>query len=402
MMAFNKSEKPMMRIPLLACLLAVSLLPADAATPPDLSITIDPEAHGYVVRNGGSPGGTEVRICSGDPVQATWECENVVMQPDAEIRRELSFVRGAHVVSVSSGESDSNPSNNSVTWLATDISLAMTLTPPVVRAGDAATLVLERIAPGALSSSRPPVASVAPLNGPVGQRFVSVPVNAVAPGFSRLTFEMDLERSALPIRVIAADDPLRAVPMVWLESDVAWRYGEETTIMAEVSGFTADGRMPSGTVTFLANGVPFGEAPVEHNRAYLSVTSLPPGLYDIAATYGGDTHFFDTESVSILEVGVDAYASFAARRNGSEVEITVDGAPGPPPTGTVLVARVGSSEWLTGTLTPVSNSTSAVSFTVPQSVTVVQVYYSGDSFYQPYSAETGISAGSPRRRGVRH
>lgn len=62
--------------------------------------------------------------------------------------------------------------------------------------------------------------------------------------------------------------------------------GSPVTLMAQVTG----GTNPSGTVTFLSNGVVVGASPLgAAGSATLTLSNPPPGSYDLEAIYNGDT-----------------------------------------------------------------------------------------------------------------
>jgi hypothetical protein len=72
--------------------------------------------------------------------------------------------------------------------------------------------------------------------------------------------------------------------------------GQSITFTATVTAAQAGGPAMTGTVSFLANSVPIGNAPVSNGQAHLAATSLPSGNVQILATYSGDTNYASAAS----------------------------------------------------------------------------------------------------------
>jgi hypothetical protein len=77
--------------------------------------------------------------------------------------------------------------------------------------------------------------------------------------------------------------------------------GTPVTISVTVKAVAPGAGNPTGTVTVLVDGVPFGTAPLDStidSLALLTTTALTPGTHQVTATYGGDANY--TASVSAV------------------------------------------------------------------------------------------------------
>jgi hypothetical protein len=78
--------------------------------------------------------------------------------------------------------------------------------------------------------------------------------------------------------------------------------GSDVTFTATVTPATTGATTPTGTVSFLDNGVVIGSAALQSNgAAVFSTTSLPTGTNAITASYSGDLLFFSSASTSLTE-----------------------------------------------------------------------------------------------------
>lgn len=73
--------------------------------------------------------------------------------------------------------------------------------------------------------------------------------------------------------------------------------GAQVTLTANVVSATTG--TPTGTVTFRSGSTTIGSATLSQGKATLETNTLPPGINDITAEYGGDTNF--TSSTSAME-----------------------------------------------------------------------------------------------------
>ncbi len=85
---------------------------------------------------------------------------------------------------------------------------------------------------------------------------------------------------------------LRPTTLLLSSSNQNVSAGTAITFTADVSAPAGDGLTPTGTVTFLNNGVAFGSATVNPDEtALLTTSALPSGRLMITATYSGDTAY---------------------------------------------------------------------------------------------------------------
>ena len=79
-------------------------------------------------------------------------------------------------------------------------------------------------------------------------------------------------------------------------------YGQQVALTATLSStppFPVDSLTPTGTVTFLSNGVQFGTGTVTSGVATLNTTSLPAGTNSLTASYAGDANFVASTSPAV-------------------------------------------------------------------------------------------------------
>lgn len=80
--------------------------------------------------------------------------------------------------------------------------------------------------------------------------------------------------------------------------------GQSVTLTATVAAMAPGAGPPTGTVTFLADGVALGSAPLGQgspDAAVLTTSGLPVGGHQLTASYGGDAGFLGSTSNSLTE-----------------------------------------------------------------------------------------------------
>lgn len=83
------------------------------------------------------------------------------------------------------------------------------------------------------------------------------------------------------------------------------RFGDSLDLTAHVASFSPTGPTPTGSVTFFADGASIGSAAIQSDgTATLTTTSLPVGIHDIAASYGGDATYAPTDPTPPLKQAV--------------------------------------------------------------------------------------------------
>jgi hypothetical protein len=90
--------------------------------------------------------------------------------------------------------------------------------------------------------------------------------------------------------------------------------GQEVLLRATVAA--ADGVTPTGTVSFYRTGGAFlGSAPLSSGTASLTVSSLPPGVHNLDAVYGGDATHTGSTSAAVTQT-VNKHASTTVLTSG--------------------------------------------------------------------------------------
>jgi hypothetical protein len=109
--------------------------------------------------------------------------------------------------------------------------------------------------------------------------------------------------------------------------------GTGNTVTATVSAGNTSNAMPTGSVDFYANGIWFGNAPVDASgNAAIALPNLPAGSYNITAAYSGDTNFFaNIISVSAtINPGNAATDASAPTETPVALSVAIDPASGMP------------------------------------------------------------------------
>ncbi len=160
------------------------------------------------------------------------------------------------------------------------------------------------------------------------------------------------------------------------------------TFSVQVSG---NGGIPTGTVTFSADGVAIGMALLSATgAASISDANLTVGSHSITVAYGGDTN--DAPSTGTLTQVVNtistatALGSSTAGGNTPEVILvaTVVGASGPTPTGTVTF-QMGNV--VLGSAPLNSNGVAILAPNLPAGMDNIVAIYSGDSLHAPSQSQ---------------
>jgi Bacterial Ig-like domain (group 3) len=119
-------------------------------------------------------------------------------------------------------------------------------------------------------------------------------------------------------------------------------FGQSGTFTAVIAGSTG-GPAPTGMVTFLANSLPLGTAPVTAGQASLTTYELTSGSFAITAAYSGDsTYGPSTSAVAAITVAkapsttsLSSSANPAAQGQAVTYTAVVSDNAIPPPQGTV-------------------------------------------------------------------
>jgi hypothetical protein len=175
-------------------------------------------------------------------------------------------------------------------------------------------------------------------------------------------------------------------------------YGATVTFTAKVA---SNGGIPSGTVTFNANGTPFGVTAMldATGTATMAYSGLAPGSYTITAVYSGDANDQGSTGTSAAQLVVAKLATTtdltSSTTTGSNSQLVLVAAvltaSGSVPTGTVTF-NDGSTGLETVALDPSGVATLTPSLTNGNH-SIVAVY-SGDGTHSPSTSQTISVAGT--------
>ena len=145
---------------------------------------------------------------------------------------------------------------------------------------------------------------------------------------------------------------------------------------------TSTSGTPTGSITFTANGVTLGTAPVDTNgHASLSVMAPAPGTYSVSATYSGDQTYQSSASAPVAETVIAAASTTTLSTapnpayQGQPVTLsaTITGVPGQTPTGLVTFYD-GSSALASSTLSSAGMAVLTISTLAPGTHALTATY----------------------------
>jgi subtilase family serine protease len=180
-------------------------------------------------------------------------------------------------------------------------------------------------------------------------------------------------------------------------------YGQSVIFTAEV--FASDDGTPTGTVTFLANGVVLGQGTLNHGTAAFASASLAPGGYSITAVYSGDSSYQGGSSyplfqlVSATDTTVDLSSSANPAVVGQGITFSAAVAPVAPgrgvPTGLVYFLLGGSTVGVAALV----NGTASYSAAPGAGTVGVVAIYTGDGHFRASSSSTLTQVVNPAPGG---
>ena len=163
---------------------------------------------------------------------------------------------------------------------------------------------------------------------------------------------------------------------------------------------TGNGGIPTGAVTFSADGASIGTANLDATgAATLSNSNLAPGTHSLTASYGGDAN--DSPSVSaafslVVNLIPTAVALGATSAPGSSSQValvaTVIGSSGPTPTGTV---SFNNGTTVIGTATLNSSGVATLNPNLATGTDSIVAAYGGDSLHAPSKSLPATVDGTP-------
>jgi sugar lactone lactonase YvrE len=168
-------------------------------------------------------------------------------------------------------------------------------------------------------------------------------------------------------------------------------------ITAKVTG---NGGIPTGAVSFSADGASIGTANLDATgAATLSNSNLAPGTHSITASYAGDAN--DSPSVSpafslVVNLIPTAIALGATSSPGANSQValvaTVIGSSGPTPTGTVTF---NSGTTVIGTATLNSSGVATLNPNLATGTYTIVAAYGGDTLHAPSTSLPATVDGTP-------
>ncbi len=178
-------------------------------------------------------------------------------------------------------------------------------------------------------------------------------------------------------------------------------YGTSVTATAVVAPTIASSTLPTGTVTFLVNGVSYTVVTLASGTASATITGLPAGSNTIDASYSGNTNYAAssgaTQTIAVTLAATtttftSSTSSAAPIAPGTSVTLAatvISSVTGAKPTGIVNFVSNGT----TLASAPVNSSTGVATITtttLPAGVYAISAFYSGDSGFAT-STSTAIS-----------
>jgi large repetitive protein len=173
------------------------------------------------------------------------------------------------------------------------------------------------------------------------------------------------------------------------------------TFTAKVMG---NGGIPTGSVTFFADGVSIATANLDATgTATISSSSLPAGTHSITASYSGDASDLPSTSppIGILVTTIPtATALGTTSTSGANSQVvlvaTVIGAFGPVPTGTVTFSSVsGAVSTVIGMATLDSSGVATLNPNLASGAFSIVAAYGGDALHAPSTSLTVSVLGAP-------
>jgi len=380
----------------------------------DLLLSFVPTAYLPLLRvtNAGPSAASNVQLCwallpGGDSVRCS---ERRELAPGASFTTQFNATGfGDTIIArVSQWEPDTNPSNNTKTWLtAGESSSSMHVEPATPRVGQTGTIfIVQYSVPTAttvtLTSSDPTVISVpATVVIAAGETTATTTFTALRAGSATITAKTHFRTPAATVRVYSPGETLRAIPIVTLTGTDSWRFGVANVLTARVNGIATTDARPSGTIAFYEGTRLLGNVPLVNGVAEQVVTTPTPGLGAYTAVYSGDANFGERRSNVMQRTVAPAQPSIraAAGDDAGTAMVIVTGTAGQPPSGTLTVVEQGVSRQ--ATLVPQSfESSSAVVLGLSPEVRMITVTYAGDAYYAARTVTVPVEYG--RQRAVRH
>jgi hypothetical protein len=125
----------------------------------------------------------------------------------------------------------------------------------------------------------------------------SLVTNALTLGNNSITYKYSGDNNyTSAVSAAAQMDAQLGTSLAIASSAQTIQQGQSITFTATVTTAQAGGPSMTGTVSFSANSVAIGNAPVSNGQAHLATSSLPSGNVQILATYSGDSNYASAAS----------------------------------------------------------------------------------------------------------
>jgi hypothetical protein len=146
------------------------------------------------------------------------------------------------------------------------------------------------------------------------QTTASLITSAYTLGNNSITYKYSGDTNYTPaVSAVAQVDAQIGTGLAIASSAPTIQQGQSITFTATVTPAQSSGPAMTGTVSFSANSVSIGNAPLSNGQAHVATTALPSGNVQIVANYSGDTNY-SAASFSInqqVTPGPDFSISFA-------------------------------------------------------------------------------------------
>ena len=383
----------------------------------DTGVSLDRTTTGsprLTVRNAGPSPATNIILCAAvPPFLNSVNCGDPSELASGESRdTPLQETDGLLLAKVTQWQTDSQPANNTVSWLRGGINALAPLyvSPATPRAGQGVTLQVPGAASAvvSLTSSDLSVLAVpASVTIPTSGGAAVVTLTALKAGTAIISRQSPNGPGKVTVRVLSTSETARMVAFVsGGPSEIVLPFASNMELKASVGGITLDGILPTGSVTFLQDGQTLATAQLVNQKATINLLTPPVGSHSYSVVYSGDATFFDAQSAEqtafVNKRSPSVSATFAP--GGSSVQIAVRGVSGYAPSGTVSVTENGDNgsipRSVAGPLVANGDASSVIATGFSAAARTVTISYSGDSNYNALSSTVTIVG--PHTRSVRH
>ncbi|HEY2714717.1 MAG TPA: Ig-like domain repeat protein [Solirubrobacterales bacterium] len=295
---------------------AIGQLVERAATRVSLGSALNPAPFGFtgtlkatvsvLAPGAGTPAGT-VTFEEGETVLAT-----VQLAGSSASLSLKTLSPGSHEITATySGDSNDQPSESpsvtqTITEAVTKTNLTSTLNPAAYGSAGTLKATVEAVLPGAGTPSGTitfregeMVLAIVPLSGSTAK----YALKSIAPGEHAITAtytgDGDYQPSGSSLNQVVEK---AATALTLTSSKNPAPHGSTGTLKATVKAVPPGGGTPTGSVTFREGATVLAIVPLSGSAASYPLKSLPTGVHEITATYGGDPDYSPSESALVEEI----------------------------------------------------------------------------------------------------